>query len=60
VLEEWEGKQNKVPVRHEEGVNDLLFHLDTYKAMGLDGIHPRVLRKLAKELAKSLSISSRG
>jgi len=24
--------------------------------MGLDGIHPRVLRQLAKELAKTLSI----
>jgi len=35
---------------------DLLCHLDTYKAVGLDGIHPRVLRELVKELAKPLSI----
>jgi len=56
VLEDREGEQNKVTVIHEEGVNDVLCHLDIYKAMGLDGIHPRVVRKLAKELAKSLFI----
>ncbi|GAB0203339.1 mitochondrial enolase superfamily member 1 [Grus japonensis] len=40
----------------EEAVNDLLRHLDTHKSMGLDGIHPRVLRELVEELAKPLSI----
>jgi len=40
----------------EEAVNDLLCHLDTHKSMRLDGIHPRVLRELAEELAKALSI----
>ncbi|PKU40409.1 rna-directed dna polymerase from mobile element jockey-like [Limosa lapponica baueri] len=39
----------------EEG-NDLLMHLDTHKSMGLDGIHPRVLRELAGEITKPLSI----
>ncbi|GAB0183641.1 mitochondrial enolase superfamily member 1 [Grus japonensis] len=36
-------------------VSDLLQHLDTPKSMGLDGIHPRVLRKLAEVLTKPLS-----
>ncbi|XP_066843722.1 NADH dehydrogenase [ubiquinone] 1 alpha subcomplex assembly factor 2 isoform X1 [Anser cygnoides] len=37
-------------------VGDLLQHLDVRKSMGLDGIHPRVLRELAEELAKPLPI----
>ncbi|KFW06029.1 RNA-directed DNA polymerase from mobile element jockey, partial [Fulmarus glacialis] len=40
----------------EEAVNNLLGHPDTHRSMGPDGIHPRVLRELAKELAKPLSI----
>jgi len=56
VLENREGVQNKPPIIQEEAVNDLLCHLDAYKSMGLDGIHPRVLRKLAEELATPLSI----
>jgi len=56
MLEDREGEQNKPPLIQKESVNDLLCHLDTHKSMGLDGIHPRVLRELAEELAKTLSI----
>jgi len=55
VLEDKEGEQNKPPIIQEEAVNDLLCHLDAYKSMGPDGIHPRVLREPAEELAKRLS-----
>jgi len=54
VLEDREGELNKPPIIQEEVVNDLLCHLDAYKSMGPDGIHPRVLRKLVEELAKPL------
>jgi len=56
VLEDREGECNKCPIIQEEAVNDLLCHLDIHKSMGLDGIHPRVLRELAEELAKPLSV----
>ncbi|KAF1595969.1 UNVERIFIED_CONTAM: hypothetical protein FQV16_0016447, partial [Eudyptes robustus] len=39
-----------------EVVSDLLHHLDIHKSMGLDGIHPRVLRELVEVLTKPLSI----
>ncbi|KFW80737.1 RNA-directed DNA polymerase from mobile element jockey, partial [Manacus vitellinus] len=44
------------PVIQEETVSDLLSHLDPHKSMGQDGIHPRVMRELAEELTKLLSI----
>ncbi|KFW84157.1 hypothetical protein N305_14407, partial [Manacus vitellinus] len=47
---------NSPPVIQEETVSDLLSRLDPHKSMGPDGIHPRVMRELAEELTKPLSI----
>ncbi|KFW77029.1 hypothetical protein N305_04216, partial [Manacus vitellinus] len=49
-------EQKKAPIIQGEMVSDLLHHLDTCKSMGPDGIHPRVLRELAEEIIKQLSI----
>jgi len=56
VMEDREGEQNQPPIIQEEAVNDLLHHLDNYKSMWLDGIWLSVLRELAKDLTKALSI----
>jgi len=56
VLQGREGERNKPPIIQKEAVNDMLCHLDTYTSTGPDGIHPRVLRELVEELAKTLSI----
>ncbi|RMC18223.1 hypothetical protein DUI87_05104 [Hirundo rustica rustica] len=49
-------EQNGPPVIQEEAVRELLSCLDIHKSMGSDGIHPLVMRELADELAKPLSI----
>jgi hypothetical protein len=38
----------------EDGVRKLLENLDPHKAMGPDGIHPRVLKQLASSIAPAL------
>ena len=38
-----------------EAVRELLLHLDCHKSMGMDGLHPRVLRELVGVIAEPLS-----
>lgn len=44
---------SEIPMVQDKVVSDLLFQLDTHRAMGPDGIHPRVMRELAKILTST-------
>jgi len=55
-LEDRDREQNEAPMIQGEIVSNLIHHLDTHTSMGLDSIHPRVLRELAEALTKPLSI----
>lgn len=37
----------EVPIIQEELVSNLLLHLEVYKSVWLDGLHPKVLKELA-------------
>ncbi|OWK62560.1 hypothetical protein RLOC_00012635 [Lonchura striata] len=49
-------EQNGPPIIQEEAVREMLSPLDVHKSMEPAGMHPRVMRELADELTKLLSI----
>jgi len=55
-LEDRDGEQNEAPIIQGELDSNLLHCSDIHKSMGLDEIHPRVLKELAAVLTKPLSI----
>ena len=53
-LEVWYAMQNTSLVIQVETVRELLLYLDCHKSMGLDKLHPWVLRELAGVIAELL------
>ncbi|KAJ7411994.1 rna-directed dna polymerase from mobile element jockey-like [Willisornis vidua] len=54
-LEDHDCERDPLPV-DPEIVQDLLLHLDPFRFRGLDGIHPKILKKLSGVITKPLSI----
>ena len=55
-LEAWNAMQNTPLVLQVGTVRELFLHLDCHKTMGLDGLHPRVLRELVGVIAELFSV----
>ncbi|GAB0176532.1 mitochondrial enolase superfamily member 1 [Grus japonensis] len=53
---DWENAEP--PTAGEDQIQDHLRNLKVHKSMGLDEMHPQVLRELVNEVAKPLSIIS--